>query len=135
WEPVALDGKRVPAMPEPETNRQLPDGTRLLVREVRPDDRELLAIGFEHFGPESRYQRFLCTKSELTERELRYLTEVDGSEHFAIGAVMFDEQGGIQPVGIARYVRLEPGGEVAEPAVAVTDEMQGKGVGKLLLRE
>lgn len=117
------------------TNRQLPDGTRLLVREVRPSDRALFALGFQHFGPASRYQRFLRVKAELTESELSYLTEVDGSKHFAIGAVMFDERGVAQPVGIARFVRLEAGGKIAEPAVAVVDPMQGKGVGKLLLRE
>jgi GNAT superfamily N-acetyltransferase len=117
------------------TNRQLPDGTRLLVRDVRPGDRELLQVGFQHFGPASRYRRFLMNKDELSDSELQYLTEVDGSDHFAIGAVTFDAEGVAQPVGIARYVRLQPGGEVAEPAVAVVDEMQGKGVGKLLLHE
>lgn len=122
-------------MSEPETNRQLPDGTRLLVREVRPDDRALLELGFQHFGSESRYRRFLQPKNALTEHDLRYLTEVDGRDHIAIGTIMFDAQGVAQPVGIARLVRLAPGGEIAEPAVAVVDEMQGKGVGKLLLRE
>lgn len=118
-----------------ETNRQLRDGTHLLVREVRPEDRALLALGFQRFGPESRYHRFLSAKNELTDRDLRYLTELDGSDHFAIGALMYDQDHAAQPVGIARYVRLEPGGQVAEVAVAVVDAMQGKGVGKLLLRE
>jgi GNAT superfamily N-acetyltransferase len=122
-------------MVEQGTNRQLPDGTKLLVRQVRPDDRELLRVGFQHFGPKSRYQRFFTAKSELSESDLRYLTDVDGTDHFAIGAVSFDPHGGAQPVGIARYVRLKSGGEVAEPAIAVVDEMQGRGVGKLLLHE
>jgi GNAT superfamily N-acetyltransferase len=49
--------------------------------------------------------------------------------HFAIGALAEDGQG----LGVARFVRLEPGGEVAEAAIAVVDEVQGKGLGRALL--
>lgn len=121
-------------MPEQETVKELADGTQVLIRAVRPDDRALLARGFQRFGPKSRYMRFFTPKEELTDDDLRYLTEVDGNQHFALGAIMLDAQGEWQPVGIARFVRLEPGSEVAEAAVAVVDDMQGKGVGKLLLQ-
>jgi len=119
--------------PDVAIRKQLPDGTRVLVRSVRPDDRALLSRGFSQFSDESRYRRFFAPKSELTDDDLRYLTEVDGVQHHALGAVSLDEQGQEVPLGIARYVRSTEDAEVAEAAVAVIDAMQGKGVGKLLL--
>jgi GNAT superfamily N-acetyltransferase len=119
--------------PESTIHKQLSDGTAVLLRSVQPSDRELLTRGFEHFSDESRYRRFFVHKRELTDEDLRYLTEVDGVQHHALGALAFDANGEPIPLGIARYVRSTPDAEVAEAAVAVVDEMQGKGVGKLLL--
>lgn len=115
------------------TRKRLPDGTEVLLRSVQPGDRELLARGFEQFSDESRYRRFFIHKSELTEEDLRYLTEVDGVNHHALGALTYDAEGHEVPLGIARYVRSSQDAGVAEAAVAVVDAMQGKGVGKLLL--
>jgi len=38
----------------------LRDGSSVLIRPGRPEDRELLLAGFERLGPESRYARFLA---------------------------------------------------------------------------
>ncbi|MFT3928015.1 MAG: GNAT family N-acetyltransferase [Myxococcales bacterium] len=119
--------------PDPIIRKQLRDGTRVLLRAVRPTDRALLAQGFEQFSDESRYRRFFVHKSELSDEDLRYLTEVDGVQHHALGAVTLDDRGQEVPLGIARYVRSAEHPEVAEAAVAVIDAMQGKGLGKLLL--
>jgi len=48
----------------------LPDGSEVLVRPVRTDDKPLFAAGWQHFGEESRYRRFLGAKGDLTAREL-----------------------------------------------------------------
>src|SRR5919206_101211 len=52
------------------------------------------------------------------------------TEEEAIGAL--DPVAG-EGIGIARFVREQPGGPVAEAAVAVADEWQGRGVGGVLL--
>jgi GNAT superfamily N-acetyltransferase len=71
-------------------------------------------------------------KGRLSEEELRYLTELDWSKHQAWIAVDPNREG--EPVvGVARCVRLEDRPHVAEPAVAVIDAFQGKGLGTLLL--
>jgi GNAT superfamily N-acetyltransferase len=44
------------------------------------------------------------------------------------------EPGSPDGIGVARYVRLEDRPEVAELGVAVVDDMQGQGVGSLLLQ-
>jgi GNAT superfamily N-acetyltransferase len=119
-------------------NNNLPrlnDGTRVLIRPVRPEDKALLQQGFEAWSEHSRLMRFCAPKRELNEHELTYLTEVDGHDHAALGAMCVRAHGVLEPAGIARFVRLEPGGEVAEAAVAVTDALQGKGLGRVLLEQ
>lgn len=110
----------------------LRDGTAVRLRLVTPDDKELLRAGFERLSPAARYARFLAPKSQLTDDELRYLCEVDHDSHFAIGAVRDDGEG-VEPVGlgIARFIRL-PESNTAEAAIAVADEAQHQGLGKLL---
>ena len=105
----------------------LGDGTAVRLRLVTPDDKELLRAGFEKFSPESRYARFLGSKTSLSDDELRYLTEVDQQDHFAIGA-MRDGEG----VAIARFIRLPDRHATAEAAIAVADELHGRGLGKLM---
>jgi GNAT superfamily N-acetyltransferase len=113
-----------------ETERiALADGTGATVRAIRPEDKELLARGMARLSTQSRWSRFHYARGELTDAELAYLTEVDGTDHFAIGAVGDDGEG----LGVARFIRLEPGGEIAEAAVAVADDAQGKGLGRALL--
>jgi GNAT superfamily N-acetyltransferase len=109
----------------------LPDGTPVLVRPIRPDDKGLLRQGFDRLSPASRYRRFLAPIDELSDAELRYLTEIDYVDHFAWAAVRADRPG--EGMGVARYIRLKDEPEVAEAAVTVIDEYQGKGLGTLLL--
>jgi len=106
----------------------LRDGSTLFLREVRPDDKGAIAEGFERLSPESRYRRFFTPMNRLSDADLKYLTEVDHSDHEAV--IAFDRDGG--PVGVARYVRIGDDGE-AEVAVAVADDWQGRGAGTALL--
>jgi GNAT superfamily N-acetyltransferase len=108
----------------------LRDGTRLLIGRVTSDDAPRLADGFARLSEESRRLRFLTSKPNLTQAELRYLTEVDGHNHEALGAIAPETGRG---VGIARYVRDANNPTRAEAAVTVADDWQRRGVGKLLL--
>jgi GNAT superfamily N-acetyltransferase len=67
---------------------------------------------------------------KLTEGMVRYLTEIDHHDHEAI--IALDEQTG-EGIGVARYVRDQERPEVAEVAVTVIDDWQGRGLGTLLL--
>lgn len=107
---------------------RLKDGTIITLRLLIPADKLLLANGMDSFSPESRYQRFLGPKKALTDADLYYLTEINGVDHFAIGAILQPHQG----IGVARFVRFGDEYEVAEPAIAVLDLYQHKGLGKLL---
>lgn len=113
---------------------ELKDGTRAYIRLVCPSDKSHLIRGFGRLSPESRYMRFMGAKQELSAKELRYLTEVDQLDHFAIGAMRVLPDGSEDGIGIARLIRLREEPAVAEAAVAVIDEMQGKGLGRHLLK-
>jgi acetyltransferase len=112
----------------------LRDGTPVLLRLVCPEDKPILAAGFARMSLERRYARFLSPKVRLTDAELAYLTECDQETHFALGAVREDGDGHGNPIGlgVARFIRLPHEHATAEAAVAVTDEMSKKGLGKLL---
>jgi GNAT superfamily N-acetyltransferase len=109
----------------------LPDGSEVMVRPVRPEDKPLFMAGWEHFGEESRYRRFMGYKSRLTARELDFFTDLDHVDHEAIGATALRTGEGL---GVARYMRLRGRPDAAEAAVAVIDAWQGRGLGGVLLR-
>jgi RimJ/RimL family protein N-acetyltransferase len=106
------------------------DGLELLVRPVRPDDKQRIRHAFDRLSPETRYRRFFAPLRSLSEQDLHYLTEVDHHDHEALAAVN-PENGMI--VGVARYVRADDPGE-AEVAVVVGDPWQGRGVATALLQ-
>jgi GNAT superfamily N-acetyltransferase len=108
----------------------LRDGTRVVLRLIRPDDKELLRAGFERLSPASRYSRFLAPKAALSDDELRYLCDVDQEDHVAIGAVREDDP--TLGLGTARFIRQPDRPDTAEAAIAVTDDAQHLGLGSLL---
>jgi len=108
----------------------LSDGTPVTLRLVIPADKPLLERGMDNFSPESRFHRFLSAKLKLTNADLRYLTEIDGVDHFAIGALNQTGEG----IGVARFVHFGDDREVVEPAIAVIDAYQNKGLGRILFR-
>lgn len=111
----------------------LKDGVQLQLRAIDPSDKAGLAEGFARLSPDSRRMRFHATKASLSETELRFLTECDGHEHYAIVATCDnDSNGNSMGVGVARLVRTD--GDVAELAITVVDTWQRRGVGGLLLQ-
>jgi RimJ/RimL family protein N-acetyltransferase len=108
----------------------LRDGSTVLIRPVRGTDAPLLADGFARLSARSRQLRFLGPKKMLSAAELRYLTDVDHHDHEAIGALSPAEGRG---VGVARYIRDADDPRVAEIAVTIADDWQGRGLGGELL--
>jgi RimJ/RimL family protein N-acetyltransferase len=118
----------------PEQETYVVDGARLLVREVRPEDKALFRTGMAGLSRRSRFQRFFTATPALTEAALRYFTEVDGVDHHAVIAVAQRQDGTFEPVGTARFVRLAPPRtDAAEFAVTILDAWQGRGISGILL--
>lgn len=108
----------------------LRSGDDVLIRPIRSDDKPGLAQAFERLGPESRYRRFLSPLPTLSRAQLRYLTEVDHHTHEALLAINPQTAAGL---GVARFVRSPDDPHVAEVAVAVVDDWQGRGLATTLL--
>jgi len=116
--------------PDYVEDRRLADGTAVRLRLLRPDDREKLLTAFEQLSAESRYTRFFTAMPRLPDATLARLLDIDGVNRLAIVAESDDRSTGY---GIARFIRLDDAPDTAEAAVVVVDEMQRRGLGKLLL--
>jgi len=108
-------------------------GRTVYLHTLRPSDRAALLAAFERTSPQTRYRRFFAPKSALSEREVRFLTEVDGERHVALGAAWMNPQGQFEGLAVARFVRLPDDPSTAEPAIVVIDAWQGRGLGRALL--
>jgi RimJ/RimL family protein N-acetyltransferase len=100
-----------------------------VLRDINPNDKPALQRLHLRLSAETRYRRFHGAKGRLTLGDLRYMTEVDGTDHIAIVA---DEGGSGELLGVARAVR---DGEEAEIAIVVRDDQQGTGLGRDLVEE
>jgi len=109
---------------------RLRDGQKIVVRPIRPEDRDELAAGLGRLSPESRYSRFFTPTDGLSASELTYLSEVDHHDHEALVALEPETEHGI---GVARFVRSPEDPESAEVAVAVADSWHNRGVATALL--
>ena len=109
----------------------LPDGCRVVIRPIRPDDKSRLETGLQRLSQETVRRRFLAAKPRLSRTELRYLTEVDGVSHIALVVIDADDPDTL--LGVARAVRFPDEPDMAEWAIVLADHMQGRGLGKLLM--
>lgn len=109
---------------------QLRGGDAIAIRAIRPDDRERLVRAFHGLDRRSIYQRFFFVKSEMSDKELRQLTECDGIRTVVLVAVVGSgEEERI--VGLGQYARR---GAVAQVAFAVEEDFQGRGIAGRMLR-
>lgn len=108
----------------------LRDGARATLRPIAPEDKPLLAAMIERLSEESRYRRFLTSNNEMSPADLDYLVDVDHCDHEAIIAT---DPSSVEAPGVARYIRAKDDAEVAEIAVIVADDWQGRGLGRALL--
>lgn len=130
--PYATDPAPPPVSPPPVLRMTLRDGRPVALRPVDRADAARLRAGFHELSARSRRLRFLGSVSSLNDDQLRYLTDVDGRDHVAWGALDLSDPA--RPgFGVGRFIRLPDDPETAEFSLTVLDTAQGLGVGKLLL--
>jgi GNAT superfamily N-acetyltransferase len=117
-----------------ETRDQLRDRREVLIRAIRPDDKQALQDAMHRLSAESYYLRFFQVKHNLSPKDLIYFTELDFRDHVGLVAVL-DEDGIAELVGVARYIICEHGlAPVAELAFAVDDAHHELGIATTLFQ-
>jgi CRP-like cAMP-binding protein/GNAT superfamily N-acetyltransferase len=110
----------------------LADGTPLQIRPILPADRPRLEEAIaKHFGLESTRKRFF-SPGHPSPALISYLVDVDYVDHFA-WVFLTEEDGVLRGTASGRYIRLHDAPDTAELALGVTDDYQGRGLGRLLL--
>ncbi|MCB1925443.1 MAG: bifunctional acetate--CoA ligase family protein/GNAT family N-acetyltransferase [Gammaproteobacteria bacterium] len=122
-----------PYPPELETTWQLPDGTDVLVRPIRPEDAEIEQDFVQNLSPESKYFRFMQSMDKLTPMMLARFTQIDYDREMALVAVINEHTPNARILGVARYVS-NPDKQSCEFALTVADEWQKKGIGRQLMQ-
>lgn len=106
----------------------LPNGLPVTLRPVRPEDATLLQRLFSEQSESSRYNRFMTKNKDLPPALIAKLSTPDYQREFAL--MMHDED--FNPLGTANYV-ADLNGISCEFGISLADNLQGQGVGTLLL--
>ena len=116
---------------QPSTLR---DGTPVLIRAVRADDRQRLVAAFQKLDPQTIYTRFFSFRKELSETELARLDASD-FEHFVALVVTLGSGADETVIAAASYVVLDAAGpnRAAEVAFTVEEDYQRQGLASKLL--
>lgn len=109
----------------------LPDGTKICLRPIRPDDIKLYPAFFERTSAEDIRMRFLTPRVHFPEDALKRLTLLDYDREMAFVALVGDEE---ELAGVARLA-ADPNHFAAEYGVLVRSDLQGRGLGWALLNQ
>jgi acyl-CoA hydrolase/GNAT superfamily N-acetyltransferase len=115
---------------ELEKRVTLKDGTEILLRPIKATDERLEQELLYSLSDQSIYLRFFSATGAFPHERVQYYTTVDYDEHMAIVAIL-DRDGEEQMIGVGRYVKQKDS-DMAELALLVRDDWQGKGIGALL---
>ena len=110
---------------------QLPDGTDLTIRPIRPEDAQIEQAFVRGLSAQTKYFRFMQSLQELSREELIRLTQLDYHRELALIATV-QENGAEVEIGVARYA-MNPDGESCEFALVVADAWQHRGIGSRLM--
>jgi GNAT superfamily N-acetyltransferase len=121
------------ATPSPDTTEvTLRDGRQVTIRPIRTDDVARTAAFIEALSAESKHALFLSGVARLSDAALRQLCDPRDGRDMAYVATV-PAGGGERQIGVCRYAGADPD-QGAEISVAVADDWQHQGLGKLLLR-
>ncbi|MDR5865823.1 bifunctional acetate--CoA ligase family protein/GNAT family N-acetyltransferase [Halomonas koreensis] len=128
---------RFAIMPYPEELREwvtLNNGWRVEVRPIRAEDAPLITGFHERLSEESIRFRYFHNKADLTQRDLSMLSHINYDRQMAFIAERPLEAGGKEMLGVVR-VWNDPDNIRTEFSIIVRDDLQGLGIGSLLMNK
>ena len=112
----------------------LKDGTEVTIRAIQPEDSASVLEGFKNLDRDAIYRRFFSLKKELSDAEVKQLTDVDFSQVVAL-VVTIETGKGETLIAGGRYAVENPETSQAAELAFLTDEAyRGRGIAGLLLR-
>ncbi len=131
--PAAKSGAaRLSISPYPkelESEETLKDGTRLLLRPVRPEDEPVLQDLASHMNPDDLRLRFFTPIKSLSHTLAARLSQIDYDREMALIARL---AGNGTALGVARF-SADPNNQRCEFAVALRSDWKGRGLGHRLM--
>ncbi len=135
--PVQSAAARLAIRPYPtelEERLELPEGQRMMLRPMRPEDAPALIAFFERLTPNDVRMRFFAPLKALSAKFAARLTQLDYDREMAF--VLCEQSapaGRVELFGVARLA-ADPDNEAGEFAITVRSDLQGHGLGLLLMR-
>ena len=111
---------------------QVPNGTNVTIRPIRPEDAEITQEFVRSLSAEAKYFRFMDAVQELSRAMLVRLTQIDYDREMALLAVTEEPDGKEVEIGVARYA-TNPDQVSCEFAIVVDDEWQHQGIAHKLM--
>lgn len=111
---------------------RLADGTRFLLRPIRPEDAEMEQRFVAALSPESRYFRFMSALDRLSPDMLARFTQIDYDREMAFVAVALENDREAEEMGVARYT-TDPDGSGCEFALVVGEPWRNRGLASHLM--
>jgi acetyltransferase len=115
---------------ELEAFTRLPDGTKLLIRPLRPDDENALADMLKHVTPEDIRLRFFNPRKTMDRALIARLTQLDYARDMALVAI---DAGDNAILGVVRLMG-DANRENGEFAILIRSDHQQEGLGTELMR-
>jgi GNAT superfamily N-acetyltransferase len=114
---------------------RLKNGQSVTVRAIRPDDKDKIIRAFHNLEKESVYTRLFTHKMELTDGDLKKITEIDFEREVGL-VVTLGSAAEEVIIGSGRYFAFEgtDGQCHAEVAFLVEEDYQGRGMARLIMR-
>ena len=114
---------------------RLRDGTAVLIRAIRHEDRQRIIEAFRKLESETVYTRFFSAKKELTEADLGRIDAADFEHAVVLVATLGSGDGEIIIGGGAYTVLDRPGApKTAELSFTIEEDYQGQGLSGLFMR-
>ena len=117
---------------ELETYVTLRPGMKILFRPIKPTDEAMMQELFYSLSEDSIYYRFFHRTQVMPHKKVQRFTTIDYQKEMAIVGVV-EEYGREKIIAVGRY-SLEPESNMAEVALLVHDDWQGRGIGTRLLK-